>query len=240
MDHHELILRRHDAAAALGMRAGIEPVYVASHADRIAVDPFSHPDRFWQRLVDMYAQAPGFVLVSGSIAGRLIGYGFGCTRSAERAAEIWSEIRAALPDLAIPAGPQPVFIFNEFAVHPGHQNRGYGRTILDALLAGRREPVANLFVRPENPARAHYLAWGWRKIAERKPFADSPTFDSLIKDLRVTANWTRAAAGSGGDGPGSDQVDGAPPAVQDSTGVEAFPPARKPKVVDPPAGSVAL
>ncbi|WP_432973658.1 GNAT family N-acetyltransferase [Dactylosporangium sp. CA-233914] len=167
------------------MRGKIEPVYAASHTDVIAVDPFFHPDRFWERLVDMYSQAQGFELIGGYVDGQMIGYGFGCTRAADRAGSIWDDVRNTIPNFAIPAEPQPVFIFNEFAVHPDHQNRGYGRRILEALLVRRSEAIANLYVRPDNPARAHYLAWGWRKIAQKKPFDDSPTFDSLIKDLRV-------------------------------------------------------
>lgn len=189
MEAQELVLQRHDSLAALGMRDRIEPIYVASHAGRIAVDPFSHPDRFWERLVGMYAQAPGFEIVGGYVEGKMIGYAFGCTRSASRAEGVWHDIREALPDFPIPAELQPVFIFNEFAVHPRYQRRGYGRTMLDALLLSRPEPVANLFVRPENPARAHYFAWGWRKVAEHKPFADSPTYESLIMDLRKNGSY---------------------------------------------------
>ncbi|MFI5916230.1 GNAT family N-acetyltransferase [Dactylosporangium sp. NPDC051541] len=185
MDIDGFALRRRDAAAVLTMRGEVEPIYVAANTGRIAADPFSHPDRFWQRLADMYSRAPGFDFVGGYVDDQLIGYAFGCTRTADRSVDIWKEIRTALPGFPVPPETQPVFIFNEFAVDPTYQNRGYGRRIMDRLLGHRSELVANLFVRPDNPARDHYRSWGWLKIAEKKPFPDSPTFESLIKDLRT-------------------------------------------------------
>ncbi|MEV6527854.1 hypothetical protein AB0M43_38630 [Longispora sp. NPDC051575] len=178
-----LLLEHHDAANAPKMLDLMVPVYAASHADIIAADPFFHPDKFRERF-DSHIQGAGFELVTGTLDGQLIGYAYGCRRVADRASAIWDKIRANLPGFPTPAEPEPIFIFMEFAVDPGMQGQGHGHAIHNALLAGRREPIANLFVRPENPARNKYMRWGWQQLAREKgPFDDAPIFDSLIKSL---------------------------------------------------------
>ena len=173
-----LTLRHHAAAETLTLRDEIVPVYAAAHHDLMS-DPWFHPDRFWERLVDLYAPGRDFGLATGWLDNQVVGYAFGSPRDDE--GRLWDTVRSQLPDLPLTG---TVYIFREFAVHPDHQRHGYGRQIHDALLDTRPEPVAHLLVRPDNaPAQHAYAAWGWTKIGTVQPFADSPTFDALALRL---------------------------------------------------------
>lgn len=178
----DLIIRRDDAVGATALRDQVLPVYAASHHDMMH-DPWFHPDRFWERLEDLYAPTRDFELITGWLNDRVVGYAFGSPR--DNAETLWDEVVRAIPSLEIGADEtQPVYIFREFAVDPTYQGRGFGHVIHDALLLHRPEQIASLLVRPDNiPAKSAYLAWGWQKIGTRRPFADSPVFDSMVKIL---------------------------------------------------------
>lgn len=175
------VVRAYDAVGALGLREALLEVYAAAHADQ-AHDPWAAPDRFWERLVDLYAPTRGFSLVAGLVDGAVVGYAFGSPR--DDSAATWRAVRTTLPDVAVPDQPGPVYIFREFAVHPSWQRRGIGRVLHDALLGPVAEPLAHLLVRQDNiPARAAYASWGWRYLGRQRPFPDSPTFDALVRPL---------------------------------------------------------
>jgi ribosomal protein S18 acetylase RimI-like enzyme len=175
----QLRIERRDGPGTLDLRGEILAVYGASHADQMH-DPWAHPDRFWERLVELYAPAKDFGLVAGWLRDELVGYAFGSPLLSD---PIWQDVRKGMPDKTLPSEPQPLYVFREFAVHPAHQRRGYGRALHDALLAGRPELLAYLCVRPDNPAKLAYSSWGWRQVGQLKPFEDSPLFDVMVKEL---------------------------------------------------------
>ncbi|GIG57159.1 hypothetical protein Lfu02_15310 [Longispora fulva] len=177
----ELDLRRYGAAGALALREEILNVYVTSHAD-MQHDPWFGPEAFWDRLETLYAPGRDFELVAGWRDGTLVGYAFGSPRDRDLA-DLWAEIRDANLPVEFPASHGPVYIFREFAVHPDHQKRGYGKQIHDELLRTRPEAAANLLVRPDNPARAAYTRWGWLQFGTKQPFSDSPVMDNMVKPL---------------------------------------------------------
>ena len=177
----KLTIRRYRAVETMNLQDHVLPVYAASHADLVD-DPWFPPERFWQRLVSLYAPGRGFELVAGWMGDLLVGYAFGSPRY--DSAAIWEDVRQALPELLVPTEPEPVYIFREFAVHPQHQRRGYGRIIYDALLSARPEPLAHLLVRPDNAlAIRAYMSWDWRKIGQKQPFPDAPVLDVMVREL---------------------------------------------------------
>ena len=185
----DMTLKKDNAAGATDLRDQILPVYAASHHDMMH-DPWFHPDRFWERLLDLYAPTRDFELVTGWLGDRVVGYAFGSPH--DNAGPLWEDVLRVIPDLRADAvETQPVYLFREFAVDPSHQRHGYGRLIHDALLRDRPEVIANLVVRPDNiPAQAAYAAWNWHKIGTKKPFEDSPVFDSLIKILNLSDDFS--------------------------------------------------
>ncbi|MET8152069.1 GNAT family N-acetyltransferase [Actinoplanes sp. NPDC049668] len=173
-----LTLRHHGPQDALTMRDVLVPVYVATHAHLVGVDPWNAPEKWWERLSGTYSRTRDFGLVTGWHGDELAGYAFGSPNDTGR---LWPAIDAVFPHLQ-QAGP--VYIYREFAVRPDLQRRGYGRMIHDELLRGRPEQAAHLLLRKDNDsARAAYLAWGWKPAGEVKPFSDSETFDAMVLDM---------------------------------------------------------
>jgi GNAT superfamily N-acetyltransferase len=177
-----LVLRRHDATETLSLKAEMLHVYGTSHAEPISREPWLSENNFWHRLVDIYAPGRDFATVSGWLDDQMIGYAFGSPR--DNPTTLWAYVKAGLPDFSIRDEAEPIYIFREFAVHPDHQGKGYGRLIHNELLRDRPERLACLYVRTENvQATGAYLSWGWQKIASEQPFADSPMLHIMAKQL---------------------------------------------------------
>ncbi len=180
-----LTVTRHTSTEALKLYDAVVPVYAAANHGQLH-DPWYHPDRFWERFVELYAPGRDFSLVVGWLGETAISYTFGSPR--DNAVPFWTEVRTALPELAAPGTDESVYVFRELAVHPDHHRQGHGRTMHDALLADRPERLATLVVRKNNvPAQAAYRSWGWRKLGDRQPFPDSPVFDELVRPLTAPA-----------------------------------------------------
>lgn len=171
-------LARYGSAETFGLAADLTAVYLASHLDQ-QHDPWYSPDRFWHRFEQLYAPLPGFELVAGWAGDHLVGYAFGTPHTQPR--QVWDAATQVFPHLV--SHPVGVYLFREFAVHPDHQGKGYGRAIHDALLADRPEAVASLLVRVGNPVKDMYQSWGWRVIGRRQPFADSPVMEEMARPL---------------------------------------------------------
>jgi GNAT superfamily N-acetyltransferase len=180
-----LILRHYDADETLQLKEPMLRVYSTSHAEPIRSDPWFCENKFWQRLVDLYAPGRDFAMVSGWLDDEMIGYAFGSPR--DNPAKTWEQVRAGLPDFPATDDNEPLYIFREFAVHPDHQGKGYGRQIHNELLRERPERLAVLYVRTDNvQATGAYLSWGWLKIASEQPFPDSPVLHVMARPLPAT------------------------------------------------------
>jgi GNAT superfamily N-acetyltransferase len=121
----------------------------------------------WPRL----RTEPGIRLVLASAAtGGLVGFGLG---------------HVVRPDsgwwggTAVVTGPS--FGIAEFGVLAGWRGQGVARRMHDALLAGRPEGHAVLWVRVDAPvARAAYDSWGYRQVGT---IERSPGYHVLCLDL---------------------------------------------------------
>lgn len=186
----ELVIRRYDGPGTLRLKEPVLRVYGASHEQPIRNDPWFSEEKFWQRLVDLYAPGRDFEMVSGWLGDEMIGYAFGSPR--DDSAANWQQVKAALPDFPTPDTPEPIYIFREFAVHPHHQGQGHGRKLHDELLARRPERLAQLLVRVDNAqARGAYTSWGWRRIGSTQPFPDAPVLDVMVRALPLYAEGSR-------------------------------------------------
>jgi GNAT superfamily N-acetyltransferase len=172
----------YSAEDALQLREPVLSVYFASHHDQ-QHNPWFSPEQFWRRLVELYAPSRDFKLVAAWEEDTMVGYAFGSPK--DNSADVWQMVERALPEIPIPDPPEPIYFFREFAVDPKQQGKGYGRRLHDALLKTRPESLAHLLVRPDNPAEATYLHWGWQMVGQVQPFSDAPALHAMVRVLPV-------------------------------------------------------
>ncbi|CAM5599284.1 Ribosomal protein S18 acetylase RimI-like enzyme OS=Streptomyces violarus OX=67380 GN=FHS41_006980 PE=4 SV=1 [Streptomyces violarus] len=67
------------------------------------------------------------------------------------------------------------FVITELHVHPAHQNRGIGRSLITTITDGAAEPRSILSaIDTESPARALYRSLGYRDLARQVLFPSAP------------------------------------------------------------------
>lgn len=176
----ELQLNRYDGSTARSVAARLVDVYSDVYADR-AGNPFFSVSRFAERL-ENHLSAPGYALVTGEIDGELVGYAYGASL---RAGTLWWQGLSERidPELLRETGSR-TFALNEIMVRAPWRRRGIAYRLHSKLLADRHESRATLLVEQENqPARAAYRKWGWRRLGHLQPFSDAPVYESMLIDL---------------------------------------------------------
>ncbi|WP_424535936.1 GNAT family N-acetyltransferase [Sphaerisporangium viridialbum] len=138
--------------------------------------PLYQRDRFLDRTRKQMA-GEGFHLVSARDGDALAGFAFGFRIPAGR---WWG------------GGPGPSaelvdtdnFAVVELNLIREYRGKGYGRQLLEELLATRPEPWAILLSLPAAPAHAMYEHLGWQVVATMQPFPDAETADVMALKLR--------------------------------------------------------
>jgi GNAT superfamily N-acetyltransferase len=150
-----------------------EPPYLEGPAE---VDDFA---RSWPSRV----AAPGFRLVTATLAGEVVGFSFGHGLTA--GTRWWS---GALGPLEVDTEEWPgrTFAVIELAVAAGRRRQGIAGQLHEQLLAGVDVERFTLAVRPEPEvahARAAYRRWGYRKVGQVRPAPGLPVYDVMVAEL---------------------------------------------------------
>ncbi|WP_239149397.1 GNAT family N-acetyltransferase [Streptomyces sp. SID12501] len=163
------------------IRQTLLDVYAEVYAKEIAADPFFSVERFDERLTG-HASAPGWTCVLGEVNGDPVGYAYGAT---VRRGGWWNGVQTPMdPELIREDGSRTFGLF-EIMVRVPWRGQGIARGIHDELMSRRPEERAALTVeRSHFKVRVLYASWGYRKVGELKPAADSPLYDAMILDLR--------------------------------------------------------
>jgi GNAT superfamily N-acetyltransferase len=174
-----LQVRHHPAVGAAALADELINVHLDARAELLD-QPFYSAARFADRLGEHLAD-PNFELVTGQVTSLLVGYAYGGSLPADT--WWWSHLEG-VPDreLTRETGNR-TFWLRELLVRKSCQHRGYAHQLHDALLAGRHEERAVLFVRADNPARLFYRRWGWSLVGQLPPQQDSPRFEALLLGL---------------------------------------------------------
>ncbi|MEU8569142.1 GNAT family N-acetyltransferase [Streptomyces pathocidini] len=169
----DIRLRFYGHSEAAGIRELLLDVHADAYSDSDA--EFDSRERFaW--FVDHWSGLDGFACVVGYDGDEPVGFSYGAPLVAGR--EWW---RGHFE----PGLESRTFGLSELLVRPGWRKAGISARLHDALVDRRAEDLAVLLVDREHPkVQALYEAWGYRKIGERKPFEDSPTFAVMVKRLR--------------------------------------------------------
>ncbi|MFJ3176068.1 GNAT family N-acetyltransferase [Streptomyces roseus] len=134
-------------------------------------------EEFVQRFpwfVDHWGGNPGFACVIAWEEDVPVGFSYGAPATPGR--EWWQGHLETTPQDA------STFSVSELMVRPKWRRTGLGPRLHDALLAGRPEAWAVLTVDTKRPRlQAMYEGWGYRKVGENQPFADSPVYAVMMK-----------------------------------------------------------
>ncbi|MFD5747872.1 GNAT family N-acetyltransferase [Streptomyces sp. NPDC127033] len=154
----------------------IRRVLLGIHAD---VPEYPPDDPFVRRFpwfVDHWGARPGFTCVIGYDGDEPAGFAYGAPLAEGR--EWWRGHRT--PD----AGASRTYAVSELMVRPPWRGTGVAGRLHGALLAERDEDLAVLLVDAAHAkVRARYESWGYERVGEDRPFADSPVFAVMVKPL---------------------------------------------------------
>ena len=126
---------------------------------------------------------PGLRAVAVLEQERLVGIAYGYVG---RPGQWWhDQVRAAMTTEAAHSWLSDAFEVCELHVRPAQQGKGYGRALLDTLLAGAGTRTAVLTTPDrETRARHFYRAGGWQDLVRGLRFPGDPrTFAVLGKEL---------------------------------------------------------
>ena len=157
-----------------GFRQLLIDVHADAYADAMD-DPFNQ--RFpW--FVDHWTATEGFSCVVAYDGDEPAGFAYGAPLSPGR--EWWRS-----------TGYQPkngctsTFAVSEIMVRPRWRKQGVSVRLHEELLKERKEDLAVLLVDVTHPkVQALYESWGYSKVGEQRPFADSPLFAVMVKELQ--------------------------------------------------------
>ncbi|OKJ49577.1 acetyltransferase [Streptomyces sp. CB02009] len=167
-------LRRYGHTQAAEIRQTLLDVHAEAFAAEMD-DPFHDQDRFaW--FVDHWSGLPGFDCVIAYDGDEPAGYAYGAPAVHER--EWWREYLSPAP------ATDDTFNLSELMVRPKWRATGLSEQLHAELVGRRPEPLAALLVDVTHPrVQALYESWGYRKIGERQPFADSPVYAVMLRGL---------------------------------------------------------
>ncbi|MWA07667.1 GNAT family N-acetyltransferase [Streptomyces sp. BA2] len=153
------------------------------HRDFQLTTPFYDVDRFDERL-SAYASRPGWTSVVGYEEDEPVGFAFGTTLGPDT--RWWSSMITELPQGYTDEDGHRTVALNEIVVRKPWRGRGVAWQIHEEWLTLRTEQRVTLLVNPaagNGAVQAVYEAWGYRKVGEQQPFADSPVFASMTRPV---------------------------------------------------------
>ncbi|MER7582206.1 GNAT family N-acetyltransferase [Kitasatospora sp. NPDC097691] len=136
-------------------------------------------DPFVQRFpwfAEHWTARPGYSCVVAYDGDVPVGYSYGAPL--ENGREWWRKHMSTPTDTS-------TFAVSEVMVRPEWRKRGIAEQTHDALLAGRGEALAVLYVDVTHPrVQAMYERWAYRKVGEHRPFEDAPLYAVMVRTLR--------------------------------------------------------
>jgi hypothetical protein len=155
------------------MRQVLIDIHADAYADAMD-DPFNQ--RFpW--FVDHWGSNPGFACAVAYDGGAPAGFCYGAPAKPDR--EWWRE------HWSPPGGDASTFAVSELMIRKSWRKGGLSSRLHDELLATRPEALAVLLVDLAHPkVQKLYESWGYEKVGTRQPFADSPIYAVMVKQLR--------------------------------------------------------
>jgi ribosomal protein S18 acetylase RimI-like enzyme len=170
-----LDVRRYSHADLPKIRQTLIDVHADAYADAMN-------DEFNQRFpwfVDNWGGNPDFDCVIAYDGDEAVAFAYGAPATPER--EWWREHVKPAPE------KHRTFAYSELAVRTKYRRMGVAELVSRALLDERGEDLVVLLVDTEHPkVQELYESWGFRKVGERRPFADSPVYAVMLAELPIS------------------------------------------------------
>jgi len=166
--------RRHNSTQTLALLDELTEVYAEIHSGSPEYDyPLYRRDQFISRTKDQVARE-GFELVTVHADGQLAGFSFGLPFAS---GHWWANTTTPSADFLNAAK----FAVIELDVRQKYRGQGWGRALLDKLLAERHEDFATLAAVRGGTAQAMYERWGWYSAGA---FNGEPVMDVMVLPLK--------------------------------------------------------
>ncbi|MFE9812500.1 GNAT family N-acetyltransferase [Streptomyces sp. NPDC005548] len=157
---------------------GFRQMLINVHADAYAEAMDLEFNRKFPWFVDHWSQMPGFTCVVAFEDGEPTGFAYGAPLQPGRE---WWRSTPYEPN----NGYTATYAVSEVMVRPNWRKQGIAEQLHGALLAEREEDLAVLLVDTAHPkVQDLYGTWGYEKVGEQQPFADSPLYAVMVKTLR--------------------------------------------------------
>jgi GNAT superfamily N-acetyltransferase len=144
--------------------------------------PFYSADRFNERLSG-HSAVTGWEAVIAYDGGEPAGFAYATPLGPNT--RWWTGMTTPLPDGYTMETGTRTLALNEIVVRRPWRGTGLAQRIHEELLAGRGEERVTLLVNPkagDGKVQAVYERWGYEKIGDQQPFADSPVFASMMRE----------------------------------------------------------
>ncbi|MFD8937655.1 GNAT family N-acetyltransferase [Streptomyces sp. NPDC059578] len=178
--------KHHTADTLADVRQTVLDIHAeVRHRDFGLTAPFYDVERFDERLT-AYASRPGWSAVLGYEDGAAVGFAFGMPLGPDT--RWWRSMTTPLPAGYTDETGTRTVALNEIVVRKQWRGRGVAQRIHQAWLERRTEERVTLLVNPaagNGAVQAVYEAWGYAKVGEQQPFADSPVFASMTRPVRI-------------------------------------------------------
>ncbi|MEU1533942.1 GNAT family N-acetyltransferase [Streptomyces fagopyri] len=166
---------RHYSAGALP--EGFKQMLIDVHADAYADAMDLEFNRKFPWFVDHWSGMQGFTCVVAFEGDEPTGFAYGAPLQAGRE---WWRSTPYEPN----NGYTATYAVSEVMVRPNWRKQGIADQLHLALLAERKEDLAVLLVDVTHPkVQDLYETWGYAKAGEQQPFADSPVYAVMVKNL---------------------------------------------------------
>ncbi|MCM1972372.1 GNAT family N-acetyltransferase [Streptomyces sp. G1] len=160
----DLVIGPLDLSAHVDEALAVQAVAFGLGADEVAVR---------RQIVLRHMTFPGARALGATVRGRLVGFVYGMPNDR---AHWWSTVvepylRARGTDFWL----DDSFVITELHVHPDHQNRGIGRTLITTITDSAAEPRSILSaIDTDSPARGLYHSLGYHDLARQVLFPSAP------------------------------------------------------------------
>ena len=126
-----------------------------------------------RQIVLRHMTYPGARALGATNAGRLVGFVYGMPNDRTH---WWSTVvEPYLRAQGHDAWLDDSFVITELHVHPGHQNKGVGRSLITTITDGATEPRSILSaIDVDSPARGLYRSLGYQDLARQVLFPSAP------------------------------------------------------------------